>query len=53
MATSLGPQHDRDLHRGTELNMTRLHASLAAHELFDVERYRAELDQLGRDGFIS
>jgi hypothetical protein len=39
------------LHAIGELNVTHLHAALTTHELFDLERYRAELDQLGRDEF--
>lgn len=43
--------HDRHdiLHAIGEVVMTHLHASLMAQKVFDLERYCAELDQLGRD----
>jgi hypothetical protein len=46
--------HDRHdiLHAIGELVITHVHASLVDRQDFDRERYRAELDQLGRDTII-
>jgi hypothetical protein len=43
--------HDRHdiLHAIGEVSMTQVHASLTTHKLFDLERYCADLDQLGGD----
>jgi hypothetical protein len=49
----LGEDRHNILHAIGALVMEHVYAGLVDHEPFDLERYRAELDQLGRDGFIS
>ena len=49
----LGEDRHNILHAIGALVMEHVYAGLVEHEPFDLERYRAELDQLGRDGFVS
>jgi hypothetical protein len=48
----LGEDRHNILHAIGELVMAHVHAGLVNHEPFDLERYRAELAELGRDGLI-